>query len=374
MKKFLLSLALVSALLSAQAQSPTTSTPAANCTVFRNFDAFNEDFSTPSIYSKDDDVSLFYNQAQGALVENSGLTGPRAGSLISPAYINSLDNEVTVGFAYEAPIGTEYRIRVVSGLANPPLEIIATTANGPVYTPLPFTAGALFASGSICVRLQDLDLDANALIRFEVTYRYQGAPGAGARPFLFDNVSLTVVGGPVPVDFRGFLAKSQADGSTKLLWDVANEINFKGYEVESSVDGKNFTKIGYVQGENKNVYSFTYSDKISGTRFFRIKSLDLDNSFKLSSIIKVKGTDERTTTIQLYPVPAVSHVFVQHDKVTNNAMISLLSIDGKVIKQVRPVSNSFQTQLNVGELNGGVYFVRYDNGEGSVETIKMVKN
>ena len=76
---------------------------------------------------------------------------------------------------------------------------MATTANGPIYTLLPSTAG------SVCVRIQDLDLNANEAYRFEVTFRYTGTPTATFEPFLFDDISLTVVGGPLPVDFQGFI-------------------------------------------------------------------------------------------------------------------------------------------------------------------------
>ncbi len=374
MKKFLLSAALLTGIMAANAQTPTTTSPATNCNVFRDFNQFDENFTTPSIYSGDDDVSLFYNVPQGALVENSGITGARRGSVISPAYLNGLDNEVTVGFAYEAPIGTEYRIRVVSAMSNPPERIMATTANGPIYTPLPYANGASYASGTICVRLADLDLKANEAYRFEVTYRYSGATGTGARPFLFDDISLTVAGGPLPVDFQGFISKEMADGGTKLLWDVSNEINLKGYNVETSVDGRNFTTVAFVQANGKKVYNYDYAQKVSGTRFFRIKSVDLDNSYKLSSILRINGKEVRTSNIQLYPVPAVSQVYVQHEKVAANSTISILSPDGKVVRQARPVSNSLQTQLSITDLKPGVYMVRYDNGEGKVETVKMVKN
>jgi hypothetical protein len=366
MKKFLLSLSLMTGLLAAQAQTPSTSGPGSNCNVFRNFNQFDEDFTTPSIYSDDDDVSLFYNTTRGALVENSGLTGARRGSVISPAYLNSLDNEVTVGFAYEAPAGTEYRIRVVSALSNPPERILATTANGSVYTPLPST------SGTICVRIQDLDLNANEAYRFEVTYRYSGPTGSGATPFLFDDIALTVVGGPLPVTFEGFLARPNADGTTKLLWDVAREINVSRYDVETSTDGRNFSTVAQVNASGKSVYAHNYTALIKGTMFFRIKSVDADGSAKYSGIIRVKG-DNQATTINVYPIPATDKVYVEHNKVGNNAMITVLSPDGKVIKQQRPVANSYQTQVNVNELKPGVYFVRYDNGEGKVETVKLVK-
>ena len=65
-------------------------------------------------------------------------------------------------------------------------------------------------------------------------------------------------------------------------------------------------------------------------RFFRIRSVDMDNSFKLSSILRVNGSSESVTGIQLYPVPAVNQVYVQHAKVTGTGTISILSPEGMI--------------------------------------------
>lgn len=362
MKKFLLSIFAISTVLGSFAQFPTTVTDVSTCVVFRNFNTSDEGFSSPSIYSGDDDVSFFWNQAAGAEIESSGLVA-RRGSLISPQYLNSLDGQLTVGFRYEAPAGTEYRIRVISGLTTQSLVILATTANGPVYTPLPST------SGNLCLRIDDADLEANAPIRIEFTFRAV-APGN----ILFDDLALSVVGGPLPVTFQGFTSRSNSDGTTKLLWDVSDEVNVRGYEVLSSTDGTNFSVVGFVPATGSKNYSFDYNALIKGNMFFRIRNVDFDNSTKLSGILRVRGENNVSSDIQLYPVPATTHVFVQHEQVASRATIHVIAQDGKVIKEVRPAAMTNQTQLNISDLRPGVYMVRYNDGEGKVQTVKLVKN
>ncbi len=365
MKKFLLSAFTCITTFAALAQYPTTTTNITGCSVFKNFNTTDEGFSSPSIYSDGNDVSFFWNQSQGAEIENSGVNG-RNGSLISPAYGLSESGQTTIGFRYQAPAGTEYRIRIISAVANPPLEILATTANGPIYTALPDT------SGSICVRLSDRDLIAGQQVRFEFTFRV----GIGHQNefVLFDDLSLAVQGGPLPVTFQGFVARKLDDGTTKLLWDVSHEVNVKGYYVEASSNGVNFQNIGYVSATGKNIYSLNYVDKISGTIYFRIKNEDLDGKTKYSAIIKLFGKETVVNSLQIYPQPASEQVTVQHNKASEKAVFTLYSAEGKIIMQKLAMPNTQQTQINISNLNGGLYMLRYDDGNGKVQSKSLIKN
>ena len=362
MKNFLLSAMILASGIAANAQSPTIVTAGSNCTVFRNFNTTDEGFSSPSIYSDGNDVSFNWNVGAGAEVENSGLT-VRNASLISPVYFNTVAGQVTMGFSYFAPPGTEFRVRVITGISDPPLEILATTANGPVYTPL------IGTSGNVCLLLTDADLTAGKAIRFEFTFRLN-QPGI----VLFDNLALTVAAGPLPVTFEGFVARRNNDGSLKLLWDVGEEINVKGYTVESSTNAVDFINIGYVQASGKDIYSLDYTAKMSQTTFFRVKSIDLDGSLKYTPIIKVYAKDQTDAQIQIYPVPANDQVTVQHNKSATRSAITLISVDGKIAKQVVVAPNTLQTQININNLTKGIYIVRYDNGEGIIQNVKMIKN
>ena len=299
------------------------------------------------------------------MIENSGLNG-RTGSLISPIYTLSETGQTTIGFKYEAPAGTEYRIRIITAASNPPLEILANTANGPVYTVLPNT------SGNICVRLTDQDLVAGQQIRFEFTFRVPS--GNQNQRVLFDDLSIAVQGGPLPVTFEGFVARKMDDGSTKLLWNVSHEVNVQGYYVETSTNGVDFKNYGYVSATGKNVYSLNYSDKISGNVYFRIKNVDFDGKTKYSAIIKLFGKETVLNNLQVYPQPAFEQVTIQHNKATERAVFTLYSSEGKIIMQKIAMPSTQQTQLNISNLNSGIYMLRYDDGTGKVQTKSLIKN
>ncbi|MEQ1799846.1 MAG: hypothetical protein ABL872_17950, partial [Lacibacter sp.] len=259
MKKIVLSMTMVAFALITNAQSPTTVTPVVNCSVSHTFDFSHEGFSSSSIYSDANDVSFDWNSTAGAEVESSGLT-VRSASLISPVYILSGSGATTVGFSYIAPVGTEYRIRIISSVQSNPLEVIATTANGPVYTPLSST------SGSVCLLLTDADLTSGKMIRFEFTFR-ANQPG----DITFDNMAVGVSGGPLPVTFEGFVARQNTDGTVKLLWNVGEEVNVAGYNVESSTDGVSFKNAGYVTATGKNIYGLDFPEKQVQTMYYRVK-------------------------------------------------------------------------------------------------------
>lgn len=362
MKTSLLIAIMITSAISALAQSPTTVTIANNCTIFKNFNLSNEGFSSPSIYSHVDDVSFFWNEITGEEIETSGLP-IRNASLISPVYIQPAPGQITVGFRYVVPFASEYRIRVVSGNIGAPLQVLATTANGPVYTFFQNTAGY------ICVLLTDEDLIAGAPIRLEFTYR-----GTQAGNFIFDDLAATVVGGPLPVTFMGFVARENDNGTLQLLWNVGTEINVKGYYVESSINGVDFTNVGYVSASGKSIYSLDYPGKLFQTTFFRVKNVDFDGRNKYTPIIKVSAKDQTENGIQIYPMPANDLVTIQHKKSTAKTMLTLFSPDGKIVQQVVTVPNSFQTQLRINNLQNGLYIVRYDDGQGDVQISKIIKN
>lgn len=362
MKKFLLLSFITTLAFTAAAQFPTTVVPSSNCTVFRNFNTSDEGFSSPSIYSDGNDVSFFWNAGAGAEIENSGLI-IRNGSLISPVYVQSEPGVATIGFKYTAPAGTEYRIRIISAQSASPLEILATTANGPVYTPLPST------SGNICSMLFDGDLTVGRQIRFEFTFR-----NIAAGNVVFDDLSLSVAGAPLPVTFEGFVARKDDFGAVKLLWNVGQEINVKGYNVESSTNGTDFTFAGYVTASGKSIYSLDYKDKISQTMFFRVKNIDFNGRSEYTPIIKVYANGQGGSALQIYPVPASSMVTVQHNKSSAKAIITLFSPEGKAIQSVQTIPNTLQTQLNIATLLTGVYIVSYDDGSGAIQSMKLIKN
>lgn len=353
---------LIAGALVSQAQNPTSVFVSSDCNFVRDFDASDEGFSSPSIYADDENTSFYWTAATDAWIESSGLAA-RDGSLISPVYLNTMGGQTAVGFSYNVPAGTEYRIRIISGTIASQLEILATTANGPVWDPLPST------SGNLCLLLVDPDLYVGATLRYEVSFR-----AVNAGDMLFDNFAINSANAPLPVTFLGFVAKKNNDGTTNLLWNVGEEINVNSYVVERSSNGTDFTTVGTVSATGKSNYSLADNMAVNETRYYRVKNVDIDGSSKYTPVIKVTGNKRASGQIQLYPVPAYDQVYVQHDKAPDRGNIAIHSLDGRLVRQVRAIANTYQTSLPISDLKAGMYIIKYDDGSGYIQSAKLVKN
>ncbi len=84
--KTLLTIACLSGIQLVNAQSPTVVTVGTDCNFTRTFNTTDEGFTSPSIYSSDDDVE--FNWTGSLLQEASGLIS-RDGSFVSPVYANN---------------------------------------------------------------------------------------------------------------------------------------------------------------------------------------------------------------------------------------------------------------------------------------------
>jgi hypothetical protein len=362
MKKFYSLIGIAMLLCQASySQSPTTVFVSSDCNFVRDFNSSDEGFSSPSIYADDENTSFYWSASTGALIETSNLT-VRDGSVISPMFLNTMSGQTIVGFSYVAPAGSQYRIRVISGTVGGLLEIVATTANGPVWDPLPST------SGTMCLLLSDVDILPGAALRYEISFRAsQGAD------ISFDNFALNTLQAPLPVTFLGFVAKRNDDGSTKLLWNVADEINVNKYVVERSSNGTNFTAIGTVTATGKPNYSLEDNSLLTETRYYRVKNVDIDGASKYTPVVKVIGNKMLGSQIQLYPMPATDQVYVQHDKAPAQGNITIYSLDGKMIKRVKAIPNTYQTNVNTSDMKTGMYVVKYDDGTGQMQSAKLIK-
>jgi hypothetical protein len=95
-------------------------------------------------------------------------------------------------------------------------------------------------------------------------------------------------GSPLPITLVSFKLEQQ-DNSILLSWTTASEKNFDKFIIERSIDGKNFEAIGEVKGAgNSKVllnYSLVDNAPLLGTNYYRLKSVDLDESFAYSKVI-----------------------------------------------------------------------------------------
>lgn len=173
---------------------------------------------------------------------------------------------------------------------------------------------------------------------------------------------------PLPVTFVSFTGR-KAEGGTQLSWNVAGESNVKGYDVERKTAGGQFAKIGHVAATGSTTYTFTDAATQKGVVFYRLKNVDGDGRFAYSTVLSFKNG----AGVVVLPTVVTGKTTVLHDAAGAGAYISLSTADGRQVKVQRPQAGSAQTTVDMTGLRAGMYLLRWSDGAGHTETVKLVK-
>lgn len=96
--------------------------------------------------------------------------------------------------------------------------------------------------------------------------------------------------GATVIDFSGYSETTRI----VIQWTSIAEQNLEGYEVQRSMDGQNFTKLGFLDARGSNT-GYTYIDdsvfaKISGrVYYYRLKMIDRGGSTQYSETVTIES-------------------------------------------------------------------------------------
>ncbi|MCS6794876.1 MAG: T9SS type A sorting domain-containing protein, partial [Raineya sp.] len=183
---------------------------------------------------------------------------------------------------------------------------------------------------------------------------------------------------PLPLELLVFKGKINALGEAELSWQTASELNIIGFEVEKSIDGKVFNKIGFVSAKNTNLNSYNFIDKdFAGLSYYRLRVLEQNKTFRYSQVISL----DKTKAVQLivYPNPATEKDFV---KVAIGAREEINKVQVQVFSQVGKMITEFTGNLETSEnhlsevlqaLPKGLYILRLQTENSEMISTKFVK-
>lgn len=176
------------------------------------------------------------------------------------------------------------------------------------------------------------------------------------------NKSASVTGTPLPVGLADFSVYK--DQNTSLLkWNTVSESNNKGFDVEHSADGKNFTTIGFQKSlapnGNSSVklnYSFIDTKPLSGDNYYRLRQIDNDGSFTYSNVRKVNfGQIEE---VKVYPNPVQNRLLIEARDITKISVYNVLGQE--VTAQVQYRNGTYE--INTSTLPSGSYTIHLSDG------------
>lgn len=178
----------------------------------------------------------------------------------------------------------------------------------------------------------------------------------------------------LPVNILYFTGKLQAN-RVVLNWEVDNEINFKEYIVERSVNASEYTAIGDVVAANSKTYTFTDdATTIKGRRvYYRLKKVDKDGSFTYSDVFSVHIP--LNIAFSVYPNPAKEVIQLQINSNANTTVqVIIADMVGKIIINKAFASNNGLIRISTNNLTNGTYLVKvFLGGEQYLQKVIIAK-
>ncbi len=213
---------------------------------------------------------------------------------------------------------------------------------------------------------------ADAIAQVTNTANWTGEnTNSGAGDTAADNLVANIM---LPVELKSFEGRNQSNGNL-LSWETYSELDNEGFDVEYSSNGREFTKVGFVEGNLTstviNKYSFLHQTKIGNMHYYRLKQKDTDGKFEYSSTIVISSKNDQN--INIYPNPAHNYVniSIEADK---SEFVPYVLIDnmGKVVSQnTLDISRGVNTiSLDLANFENGIYFLKFTN---TAQTFKISK-
>jgi hypothetical protein len=182
----------------------------------------------------------------------------------------------------------------------------------------------------------------------------------------------------LPVELVQFVATLNPDGTVKLSWATAQEMNSASFDIERSADLTSWNKIGNViaKGYSSTTtnYSFTDQFPLAGTGYYRLKMIDLDGKFLYSEVVSV-SSDQNSQPLVVYSNPFIDQIRVKVNvDRAENLLFTVSDIVGKTyLKQ----SYNAQAGDNLVDLvpagaASGMYILHIE-GSTYAQTVKLVK-
>ncbi len=178
--------------------------------------------------------------------------------------------------------------------------------------------------------------------------------------------------GPLPVELSSFEVKPKND-FIQLDWKSLNEEQLNGYEIQRSIDGIRFDKIGFMESQGDANYTFDDQDPVyNQTIYYRLKMIELNGLFEYSET-RTASISKFTTSVSINPNPVFDQTIVSFESsIDGSATFEITDNQGR---QIKTFSKSIEEGENGFDLNfknypNGIYFIKIEmDGKSIIEKI-----
>lgn len=181
------------------------------------------------------------------------------------------------------------------------------------------------------------------------------------------------VKGLLPVTWENFTVNKENADEVVLNWSITGNQN-KGFYIQHSTNGKDWTNIAFIQSKNTGgefrEYSYSYIETGTGKQYYRVQQVSADGSqsYSKTGLITI-GT--MTASGTLWPNPARNFIYVNNEQANQAVVVQLYDLSGR--KSLQMSVPYGVTAIDINFLAPGVYTVRAVHGDEVCFTVKLVK-
>jgi hypothetical protein len=178
------------------------------------------------------------------------------------------------------------------------------------------------------------------------------------------------------LDFNGHLSGH----NVVLNWSTAMEAGNKGFDVERSYNGTDFTDIGFIPGAiNSSAvrnYSFTDPSPAAVLNYYRLRQIDLDAHSTYTRTIVITDQAAASHSYMVLSNPFSNSLDIQFTQApVGNVIVRLLDATGKeLIRQAAPVAGPGRIHIDLSgrSIAAGIYLLEINFNRQS-HTEKIVR-
>lgn len=176
-----------------------------------------------------------------------------------------------------------------------------------------------------------------------------------------------------------YLNGSKNNGFNTVNWQAACTSTQAIFEVERSLNGINYTSINTITANQARcAQPFNYVDNanLSGTVFYRIKTIDIDGRVNYSAVIKLGSRQKAMQLEGVLPNPVSSQAQLSISSYKKDKLqLMIISMDGKMVQRntVQLQAGSSIIGLEVASLKRGMYIIKGIFGDGQSSSLKFLK-
>ena len=184
---------------------------------------------------------------------------------------------------------------------------------------------------------------------------------------------LSVTGAVVlPVSLTDFTATASVSNQVLLQWNTQHELNNKGFTIQRSATGQQWTNLSFVPGAGNasvvTTYSYLDNAPLTGNNFYRLQQQDIDGRTTLSEVVTTKLGNSRLFQITNNPGNGIYKLLMP----ASNGLVEIqvTDVSGRIQQNYKATAGN--QLIDISKYAPGLYLLAVKIGKEQT-TLKLVR-